>query len=162
MLVEVLENYRARGMSFETACCIYPTAAFLTSDALNDGYRKLQRETFDVVMPVAAFSYPIWRSLKRGDSGRIDLIWPENYPKRSQDLPKSYHDAGQFYWFRVDAFLRDRVLMGPNTGSIVVPESHVQDIDTEADWGWRSSNINGSSGNAYRRTATPAGVLGGD
>ena len=134
VLVEVLENYRTCGMFFETACCIYPTAAFLTADALNEGYRKLQAETFDVVMPVAAFSYPIWRSLKRSDSGQIDLIWPENYPKRSQDLPKSYHDAGQFYWFRVDAFLRDRLLMGPNTGSILLPESHVQDIDTEADW----------------------------
>src|SRR5438445_539476 len=28
VLVEVLETYRSRGRSFETACCIYPSAPF--------------------------------------------------------------------------------------------------------------------------------------
>lgn len=134
VLMEVLETHRSRGITFETACCIYPTAPFLTPQALNDGYDRLQSGSFDVVMPVVAFSYPILRSLKRHESGQIELTWPENLNRRSQDLPPSYHDAGQFYWFRVEAFLRDRVLLGPNTGSILLPETHVQDIDSEADW----------------------------
>jgi N-acylneuraminate cytidylyltransferase len=134
VLVEVLETYRFLGISFDTACCIYPTAPFLTADALVEGYQRLLAGPFDTVMPVAAFGYPIWRALERHESGQIQLTWPENRFKRSQDLPQSYHDAGQFYWFRVAPFLRERALMGPNTGSIVLPESHVQDIDTEADW----------------------------
>ena len=134
VLVEVIEAYRARGVRFDTACCIYPTAPFLTGETLYEGYRRLLAGPFDTVIPVAAFEYPIWRALTRSDTGQIDLTWPENRLKRSQDLPPAYHDAGQFYWFRVEPFLRERVLMGSNTGSILLPESHVQDIDTEADW----------------------------
>jgi N-acylneuraminate cytidylyltransferase len=134
VLVEVLETYRARGAWFDIACCIYPTAPFLTAETLHQGYQRLKAGPFDTVIPVAAFGYPIWRALRRSDSGRIELNWPENRFQRSQDLPPAYHDAGQFYWFRIDAFLRERVLMGSNTGSILLPETHVQDIDTEEDW----------------------------
>jgi pseudaminic acid cytidylyltransferase len=134
VLVEVLERYRARGRMFETACCIYPAAPFITAKALSEARDRLQAGPFDVVMPVTAFAYPIWRSLRRHESGRIELNWPENLNRRSQDLPPCYHDAGQFYWFRVEPFLRDRVLMGTNTGAILLPETHVQDIDNESDW----------------------------
>jgi N-acylneuraminate cytidylyltransferase len=74
------------------------------------------------------------------------LNFPENLNARSQDLPAAYHDAGQWYWFRVDAFLRDGVLMGANTGSVVLPPERVQDIDTEADWGiaeWKHERVFG-------------------
>src|ERR1044071_396280 len=32
VLVEVIESYRALGFRFDTACCIYPTAPFLTAE----------------------------------------------------------------------------------------------------------------------------------
>jgi N-acylneuraminate cytidylyltransferase len=134
VLVEVLAAYRSRGRSFETACCIYPSAPFITAKALTEASARLQEGPFDVVMPVTAFGYTIWRSLRRDESGRIELNWPENLNRRSQDLLPAYHDAGQFYWFRVEPFLRDRVLMGSNTGAILLPETHVQDIDNESDW----------------------------
>ena len=53
---------------------------------------------------------------------------------RSQDLPDAFHDAGQWYWFRPAALLRDGTLMGANAGTIVLPGERVQDIDTEEDW----------------------------
>lgn len=134
VLTEVLDAYRARSTTFELACCIYPTAPFITAEALIEGYQRLTQSTFDVIMPVVAFDYTIWRSLKRFEDGRIVLNFPENLNARSQDLPPAYHDAGQWYWFRVEAFERDRVLMGPNSGSIILSATQVQDIDTEEDW----------------------------
>ena len=56
VLIEVVEMYRARGLFFDRACCIYPTAAFVTAGALNQGYERLESGRFDVVMPVTAFS----------------------------------------------------------------------------------------------------------
>jgi N-acylneuraminate cytidylyltransferase len=134
VILEVLDMYRSRGRIFETACCIYPAAPFITAKALTEALASLQAGPFDVVMPVTAFGYTIWRSLRRDESGRVQLNWPENLNRRSQDLPPAYHDAGQFYWFRVEPFLRSRVLMGTNSGAIVLPETHVQDIDNESDW----------------------------
>lgn len=134
VLLEVLSQYAEAGVQFDLACCLYPTAPFVRAQDLADGRAKLLGSRFDVIMPVAAFSYPIWRSLQREDDGCIALNFPENLNARSQDLPVAYHDAGQWYWFRTEAFLRDHVLMGANSGSIVLPAIQVQDIDTEDDW----------------------------
>lgn len=134
VLLEVLGRYSEAGVHFDLACCLYPTAPFVRPQDLTDGRAQLLGSRFNVIMPVAAFSYPIWRSLQREDDGCIALNFPENLNARSQDLPVAYHDAGQWYWFRTEAFLRDQVLMGPNTGSIILPTMQVQDIDTEEDW----------------------------
>ncbi len=134
VLTEVLTRYANAGKYFNSACCIYATAPFLTAEILKKTREVLVSSSFDAVIPVARFSYPIWRSLKREGSGRIELNWPEHLNSRSQDLQPAYHDVGQFYWFRPEAFLKTCVLMGSNTGSIVIPESQVQDIDTEEDW----------------------------
>jgi N-acylneuraminate cytidylyltransferase len=146
VLLEVLQRYREGGEDYDLACCLYPTAPFVQPADLASGRGRLLESAFDVVMPVAAFSYPIWRSLDRDADGRVTLNFPENLNARSQDLPAAYHDAGQWYWFRVDAFLRDGVLMVGNTGSVVLPAERVQDIDTEADWGiaeWKHERVFG-------------------
>ncbi|TQV82074.1 pseudaminic acid cytidylyltransferase [Denitrobaculum tricleocarpae] len=134
VLLEVLGCYGERGQQFDVACCLYPTAPFVTSNALTDGLRQLEIGSFDVVMPVTRFDYPIWRSLKMLQGGKISLNFPENLNARSQDLPPAFHDAGQWYWFRIAEFLREKVLMGSNTGAVELPSSEVQDIDTLDDW----------------------------
>ena len=53
---------------------------------------------------------------------------------RSQDLEPHYHDVGQFYVFRTEAFERNRKLMLGNILPFVISELEVQDIDNESDW----------------------------
>jgi len=134
VLLEVLFRYAETGRSFDLACCLYPTAPFVRPQDLSEGRARLLDSGFEVIMPITAFSYPIWRSLKRGDDERIQMNFPENLSTRSQDLPPAYHDAGQWYWFLTASFLREQVLMGSSTGSVVLPPTRVQDIDTEEDW----------------------------
>ena len=134
VLMEVLGQYAEMGQNFAKGCCLYPTAPFVTPVDLVAGRDLMVAGGHSAVMPVAAFSYPIWRSLKRNADGRIAFNFPENALTRSQDLPPAYHDAGQWYWFRVDAFLASGILLGPDTGSILLPEMRVQDIDNEDDW----------------------------
>lgn len=134
VLKEVLEQYEERGEFFENSCCLYPTAPLITASDLKAGHDKLLEGAFDVVLPVAAFSYPIWRSLKSDANGKVSLNFPENLNRRSQDLPLAYHDAGQWYWFRTRQFLNSGTLMGDNTGAIQLSELKIQDIDTEEDW----------------------------
>lgn len=134
VLVEVLEEYRTRGVTFDAACGIYPTAPFVTPDGLNAGLRMLASDPgLAGVIPVVRFSYPIQRALRvTGD--RIALFQPEHLLTRSQDLEPAYHDAGQFYWVRVASFLKTPNLMTSNTAAIVLPEWQVQDIDNDEDW----------------------------
>jgi N-acylneuraminate cytidylyltransferase len=134
VLLEVLEEYDKRGTTFDMACCLYPTAPFVQPGDLIKGQRALVDSDFEVIMPVVPFAYPIWRSLRRTDSGQLVMNFPDYRDERSQDLPASFHDAGQWYWFQTAALRRDGSLMGSNTGSIVLPSLAVQDIDTEEDW----------------------------
>ncbi len=134
VLVEVLEEYGRRGRAFAMACCLYPTAPFVTAEALATGYRLLQQDpAAETVMPVVKFGYPILRAVKIV-AGHVHYIWPEHMQTRSQDLPPAYHDAAQFYWFRVEPFLRARRLVTERTLPMILPEQAVQDIDTVEDW----------------------------
>jgi pseudaminic acid cytidylyltransferase len=140
---EVLERYKKQ---VDVACCIYPTAPFVTTEDLAEGLRLL--EDNDVVLPVSRFGYPIWRSLSRSEDGRVSLNFPEHAMSRSQDLPAAYHDAGQWLWLRVAPFLAGGALLGPRTGSVILPIERVQDIDTEEDWreaeakfGWLRADV---------------------
>jgi len=134
VLLEVLQEYGQRQKTFANGCCIYPTAPFVSPQLLKNGYHTFIEEKFDVLFPVVDFGYPVWRGLRREDNGKTQLIWPENETKRSQDLPKVYHDAGQFYWFNCKAAIANRSLFSNNTGTIEISDFVCQDIDTEADW----------------------------
>lgn len=133
VIEEVLMEYKKRNNSFEYCCCIYPTAALISAERLREGFNILKNKKADSVLPVVRFSYPIQRALKIED-GRLKMIWPENLNARSQDLMPAYHDAGQFYWLKVDSFLKHRKLFSDNTYPSEIPESEVQDIDNEEDW----------------------------
>ena len=43
------------------------------------------------------------------------MVWPEFVSKRTQDLEKVYHDAGQWYWFNIKR-LKDKLFTN-NSGS---------------------------------------------
>lgn len=132
VIKEVIDNYQnEHGKRFEFCCCLYPTAPFVTQQNLTGGFEKLSAENLDSVFPVVEFSYPIWRSLKR-DNNQTSMYWPEHITSRSQDLPKAYHDAGQWYWLNVKNF--NGKLWTDRTDSIVLMEENVQDIDTLSDW----------------------------
>jgi N-acylneuraminate cytidylyltransferase len=133
VLIEVIESYAAMGRRLDTVCCLLPTAPLITEPDLRAGFEKLHAGSFDSVFPVTRFQYPIGRSL-RMEGGRVLMNWPENYPKRSQDLPPAFHDCGQFYWLRVDRFLKTRRVFTENSGAIELPSTRVQDIDSEDDW----------------------------
>lgn len=133
VLKEVLQNYQRKAKDFEYACCIYPTAPFVTAQKLIEAFNKLKEINADCALPVTKFSFPIWRSFKM-ENGKVSYNWPEFAPKRSQDLPASYHDCGQFYFFKTSIFLETGKLITANTIGLEVPESEVQDIDNEEDW----------------------------
>jgi N-acylneuraminate cytidylyltransferase len=133
VLMEVLDEYEKRGMHFDMACCIYPTAPFITSERLKEAVETLRKSDADTLIPVVGFSYPPQRALVIED-GRLVFKYPEYLVARSQDLEKHYHDAGQFYVFKTKAFKETGNLMKGNIIPMVLDEMEVQDIDTQQDW----------------------------
>lgn len=133
VLMEVLERYQEMGRTFDVMSCIYPTAPFVTPQKLQSAYDTLKKEQAVMAMPVVAFSYPPQRSYVL-NGNMLEMKWKENYNKRSQDLEKMYHDAGQFYMYQVDAFVRLKGQMTESIVPVIIDEMEVQDIDNESDW----------------------------
>ena len=119
---------------FDYACCIYATAPFVDSEDLKRGFAQLTSQPqADFVLPVTSFPFPIFRALQI-ENERLKMFWPENENVRSQDLPKSYHDAGQFYWGTLTAWTGKTGIYSSHTIPLVIPRYRVQDIDTLEDW----------------------------
>jgi len=146
VLLDVLEKYRQQGKAFSDICCIYPCNPFLTAEKLAKGLDKHIKSKASSTFPVVAYSYPIWRSL-RFNGFRFEMLWPENYHARSQDLGTVYHDAGQFYWLNPLDLAKERKLFMDRSEPLIYSELEVQDIDTLEDWAlaevkyqlWRNS-----------------------
>lgn len=133
VILEVLNQYANVDKNYNHVCCLLPTAPFITSKKLQNAYSVFKSKNYDSLFPVLEYSFPIQRSLKIEDN-IVKMVWEEHLNTRSQDLEPRYHDSGQFYWLKTDAFLREQKLFTSKSGAIITPELQAQDIDTEIDW----------------------------
>ncbi len=133
VICEVLEVYKENGQEFENACCIYPTAPFVTAARLKEAMERFSASGKDALVPVVRFSFPPQRGLVI-EEDELKFMYPQFALTRSQDLQPMFHDAGQFYMFRVDAFEREKKMFMEKTLPFELSEVEVQDIDNETDW----------------------------
>ncbi len=113
-------------------CCIYPGVPLLDADDLLRALHLLTGTTA-YSFPVVPFSSSVQRALRRDSEGRTSPFHPEFASTRTQDLEPAYHDAGQFYWGTRQAWL-EGLNIHQNGRTLVLPGSHVVDIDTPDDW----------------------------
>lgn len=121
------------GWEIEYACCIYPCVPFLQVGDLVAAFDMLQKCNTDFVYPVTEYAHPIQRAMRQLPGGKMQFFSPEHELTRTQDLEKSYHDAGQFYWGKASAWLEHKKMHTAGLG-MPIPNWRVVDIDTENDW----------------------------
>lgn len=134
VISEVIEKYKEKGKIFNNICCIYPTSPLLQIKQLKSGLKLLIEGDFTTVFPIVKFSYPILRSLKLEGGNKVTMNFPEHQSSRSQDLPDSFHDAGQFYWCNSALLMKEGQLFTQNSAGLILNEMQVQDIDNLTDW----------------------------
>jgi N-acylneuraminate cytidylyltransferase len=125
---------RDAGCDVQFLCCLYPTAPFVTAAYLREGLEKLAASDKSYAFSVTAYGFPIQRAIRINAAGSVEACHPEHFLTRSQDLEPRYHDAGQFYWGRAQAFVDGVVMFSPAALPVILPRFLVQDIDTEEDW----------------------------
>ena len=122
------------GDAVDFACCIYATAPMIQGTDLIKGYDLIKTEKWKAVIAATKYSYPVFRSFKKLPNGGLEMVFPEHYNSRSQDLPEVYHDAGQFYWAKAQEWKNKPGGCSENNTIIELPNYLVQDIDTIEDW----------------------------
>ena len=134
VLVYTLKRLKKKGLKIEYACQIYATAPFVTAEHLRKGFDILKEYGAKAVLAVTTSAHSVFRSLKKEDDGSLKSVWAQYQETRSNDLPETYHDAGQFVWVNVNSFLKQGKIYGANLYPMLIPRYMVQDIDTHEDW----------------------------
>lgn len=134
VVAHAIDWFGDQGQTPEQVCCLYATAPFVSSDDLRRGLAVLLDTGSDYAFSVTSYAFPIQRAIRLNETGRVEMFNPEHFNTRSQDLEAAYHDAGQFYWGRADAWLQGRMIFSPAAVPVLLPRHRVQDIDTPEDW----------------------------
>ena len=123
----------ASGWRVDYACCIYPGVPFLDTNDLVKSFQLLLESGADFVYPVTEYAHPIQRAMRQMPSGQMEFIDNNSELTRTQDLEATYHDAGQFYWGKIDAWVEHKKMHSDGLG-LVIPNWRVVDIDNLDDW----------------------------
>lgn len=155
VIAHAIQWLNDHGQTPEAVCCIYATAPFIQPEDLKYGFQVLQQHVdADYTFSVTNYAFPIQRALRLTNNGRITMFQPEHFTTRSQDLEEAWHDAGQFYWGRTEAWTMGKSLFTEKAVPVRLPRHRVQDIDTPEDWlraewlfkSWLSEQENYSGG----------------
>ena len=122
-----------QGQAPAAVCCIYPCVPLLRAQDLRGAYELFQQRRAQYVYPVVGFHSSPWRAMSKPEGAPMAFVYPEHELTRTQDLPKCYYDAGQFYWGRTDAWTSG-LRMHSNGHGYEIEGHRVVDIDTPEDW----------------------------
>lgn len=135
VLTEVINGLKKKETKLpDLICCTYPCAILFDPEIYGEAQQVLASDPkLDCVLTVLRYSHPIQRAMVFSD-GLLRFLNPSCLNTRTQDLPPSFHDAGQFYFFRRAAFERQGCLIGARCRGIILKPWEALDIDEEEDW----------------------------
>jgi pseudaminic acid cytidylyltransferase len=147
--IDVISDFvvqlQQQGEFYEYACCIYPVTPFLQAKRLKEAYEIIRTNSWDYVFPAIEFSTPVERGFKKDNFGVIDFKYPEFASTRTQDIEKTFHDSGQFYFGKFEAWsLKKPILTGKST-FIEMLKHESLDIDDIHDWEFADKLFNTQS-----------------
>ncbi len=131
--LDAAQRLEQEGFCADIICCVYATAPLLTAYWLEQAYARVQADNTDYLYACCEFPFPIQRAQYLEPDGTPVPVMPECMPMRSQDLRKTYQDAGLFY------FYSHRYLLEGQRDHLVrrgfeLPRYRVIDIDTLEDF----------------------------
>ena len=130
---EVVEHVLSEYKGYEYMCMLLATAPLLDYKYLIKAYEALKNSDAVYAISVVEFEYPIFRAFEIINN-RIKMFWPQNYFKRSQDLPKAYRDAGAFSFTALNRKPKSNIVFSEDALPIILPKYMGVDIDTIEDF----------------------------
>ena len=134
VIQHTIEWFENNNNSIKNVCCLYATAPFIQPKVLSRAYQQFKDLNSDYCFSVTSFVFPIQRAIKLVKKNKVSMLYPEYFNIRSQDLEEAYHDAGQFYWGKAQAFIDELPIFSEVASPYILPRYLVQDIDTMDDW----------------------------
>ena len=83
------------------------------------------------LISVTSFRHPIQRAFFLNERGVLAYVNPKYAMMRSQDLQAHFHDAGMFYWYHTEPYIKQVTL---DKVPFHIARNKAEDIDTEEDF----------------------------
>jgi CMP-N,N'-diacetyllegionaminic acid synthase len=131
--MDVLRHALAEVPGFDVVVLLQPTSPLRAAgdiDATVEDCVQGGRPASVTVTPSA--KPPEWM-YRRDGAGCLSPVLPDVSATRRQELPPAYVVNGAVYAARVDWLLEHGSFVGPETGSVVMPQERSVDIDTAFD-----------------------------
>lgn len=132
--IDALHQLASIGLEYDYVCCLYPTAVFTTADDLHASYKALVSTDSCTCLAVTEYQATPFRAMIKDNENRLTPAMSNFQLTRSQDLPKAWHDAGQFCWSCTDQLLEDGQVRMSNAIGHEMRKYSVIDIDEEEDF----------------------------
>jgi len=123
-----------QGIDVSAVCCIYATAPLIQAEDIKKGSEILETERWDYVFSASALDSQVFRSFVVNEQLEVEMIFPQYFTTRTQDLPVAMQDAAQFYWGKPSAWMSNKRIFDKHSTCVNIPSWRVRDIDNQDDW----------------------------
>ena len=134
VILHAINWYEQQGFRVDMCSCIYPCTPFTSSHLLKQAFSTWQASGADYCLSVCEYPSAPQRALTQLPSGRLTSMYPEYRGTRTQDLDKTFFDAGQFYFMNPEVYKKGVPMHSEASLPIVLPRYLAHDIDTLEDW----------------------------
>ncbi len=132
VMKHAIKNLEKKKIKFKYLCCIFATAPFINKKILIKSFNKLKKGKFDFVFGAKKINYNHLRAFYF-NKNKLRMLNEKFYSYPSQNLPKAYIDAGQFYWGTKNAWKKKKIIFTNNSSFIELDSKKFKDINTYRD-----------------------------
>ena len=134
---EVIRNYIFENQPIDSLTpifCIYPLALLIEKNQLSQALKKLTMSPTQFVISAGILEINPLRHSFKVVGPAIEILFPENNLKRSQDLDTAYYDAGMFYLAHANTWVdASKYWFNNNSQIVVIPPEDCIDVDNPKD-----------------------------
>jgi pseudaminic acid cytidylyltransferase len=113
--------------------CFNPASILFLPSDIEASLRALQSNPFKFVISVYKPNSSPLRAFRVSESGGLQMLYPEYYNKRSQDLPETFNDAGLFYLAKAGDWLSFDLQFDDLATYVVIPHLRAVDVNYKED-----------------------------
>ena len=119
----------------DNVCCLLATAPMVSFTDIRDSLKTFTDKKSKFVFSATEYDFPVQRSFFIDNKGFMEKKIFIGSKLNTQNLKKTYHDAGQFYWASAKTFCRSELTMyNSKSYPFILPPYKFVDIDEINDW----------------------------
>ena len=134
VMQDAVSKLKSNLINLQNICCIYPATPLLKPSFISQGLQILKDNDWSYVFSSTRVDEPVHRFFSLGVSQGVEMLFPEHEVTRTQDLPRVYRDAGQFYWGKKSSWDLGSPIFTTKSTILELPNELVVDIDSIDDW----------------------------